>query len=96
MTKITDPFYSSAAWKKCRLLILQRDHHLCQHCLKRKVLKPADTVHHIVEYQTDKTLGLSEDNLISVCAACHNKIHKDRASKKKVYKKKRVRVMTIR
>lgn len=94
--KRTDPFYSSTAWKKCRRIILQRDHFLCQECLKRKVITQADTVHHIVEYQKDKTLALVESNLLSVCAPCHNKIHGDRASKQyKPKRKRRVRVMTV-
>lgn len=94
--KRTDPFYSSTAWKKCRRIILQRDHFLCQECLKRKIITQADTVHHIIEYQIDKSKALDADNLISVCASCHNKIHSDRASKQyKPKRKHRVRVLTV-
>ncbi|EIT85920.1 prophage LambdaBa02, HNH endonuclease family protein [Fictibacillus macauensis ZFHKF-1] len=69
-------FYRSTAWRKCRQLALMRDDYLCQHCYKHdQVITPADMVHHIKEYKDHRELGLVLDNLISLCNACHNKIH---------------------
>jgi 5-methylcytosine-specific restriction enzyme A len=68
-------FYTSTAWKKCRLLVLSRDNHLCQDCLKEKRLTAADMVHHIVEYRDNPSKGLELDNLISLCNPCHNTRH---------------------
>jgi 5-methylcytosine-specific restriction protein A len=75
-------FYNSKAWEKCRLLILQRDNHLCQECLKQNKITPADMVHHIKELRDHPELALDEDNLESLCNTCHNKEHPDRRNKK--------------
>ncbi|UOQ93406.1 HNH endonuclease [Halobacillus shinanisalinarum] len=82
-------FYKSAAWLKCREVILIRDDYLCQECLKDKRLTPADLVHHIIEYKEDQSKALDEDNLVSICFTCHNKIHggKGKSNEMKVSKK---------
>lgn len=70
-------FYSSSDWIKCREFILKRDNYLCQMCWKEKRLSPAHTVHHVVELRDDWSKALAEDNLISLCASCHSKIHSE-------------------
>lgn len=47
-------FYNSAAWKRLCLLALQRDHYLCQPCLRRGVLTLADGTHHAVARWTKR------------------------------------------
>jgi 5-methylcytosine-specific restriction protein A len=73
--KITNPFYLSQAWRKCREEILLRDNYLCQHCLRRKKITPADMVHHIKPLEDYPALALDPNNLISLCNLCHNREH---------------------
>ena len=73
--KKPDPFYLSKPWRKVRAVALARDHYLCQHCLKRGRLKTAELVHHIKPLETHPDLGLTLDNLLSLCTACHNRVH---------------------
>lgn len=81
-------FYKSAAWQKCRQVVLERDNFLCQKCLKRKQITPADMVHHIVELLDDWNKALDLNNLESLCNSCHNKEHPERG-KRRVKQKKR-------
>lgn len=72
-------FYSSGAWKDCRAYIMARDKMLCQDCLKRGRVTPAEEVHHITPLTpdniTDPAVTLNEKNLISLCKECHKKRH---------------------
>ena len=55
---------SDRTWQKLRLLILERDHYICQRCGNK-----ANSVHH-------KQYGpISSSDLISVCPVCHLKLH---------------------
>lgn len=58
-----------AAWDKLRLVILARDQHLCQPCLRKGRPTPATEVHHLKA----KVDGGTDDpaNLMSTCHACH-------------------------
>ena len=72
-------FYKSQQWKHCRDYILKRDKGLCQDCLKKGRLTPAEEVHHITpltpENITDPSITLNEENLISLCRECHKARH---------------------
>lgn len=81
-------FYKSKAWEICRQLVLMRDHYLCQDCLKNKQITPADMVHHIKELVDHPELGLSTDNLVSLCNSCHNMRHSIQAERKQKLKNK--------
>lgn len=94
--KKPDPFYLSTAWKKCRLVALERDAYLCQPCLRRKRLMTANTVHHIKPRLEHPELALELDNLESICPACHNKEHSTNgvgARTKKKENKRRAQVV---
>lgn len=69
-------FYHSVAWRRLRLVALERDNHLCQWCNNNGTLSKAQVVHHIVEVTVDWSLRLILDNLVSLCHACHNRHHK--------------------
>ncbi len=71
----TAAFYRSAAWERARQMALNRDKHLCQECLKHKRITAADTVHHIEPLRKAWGRRLEVKNLVSVCAACHNRLH---------------------
>lgn len=68
-------FYDSDAWKKCREVVLKRDDYLCQDCLEKDDLIPADMVHHIEELRDNPDRALDINNLKSLCNSCHNKYH---------------------
>ena len=71
-------FYKSRYWKKKRAEILDRDNHECQVCKAEGKFRPANTVHHIKPIEDRPDLALDDDNLLSVCAACHNREHPER------------------
>ena len=60
-------------WQKARLMHLAR-HPLCEMCLENKAIVAAVPVHHIIPLSEG---GTSEEaNLMSLCAACHNRREK--------------------
>lgn len=73
--KTSRAFYKSTAWELAREQALIRDNYLCQHCIKRKRLTPADMVHHIKPISDHPDLALVLENLLSLCNSCHNKEH---------------------
>lgn len=85
-------FYNSREWIRCRDLVLKRDGYLCQECLKHQRLTPATIVHHIIHYRDDPTKALEMNNLVSVCAECHNKLHPEKSGGGKKSKKKSSKV----
>lgn len=64
-------FYQSAAWRRARQMALQRDHYLCQSCLKKQRIKTATEVHHIRPLEDYPELALELSNLQSLCWDCH-------------------------
>lgn len=59
------------AWKRLRLLALQRDNGLCQECLRNNRIKTATEVHHILPRSTHPELAFELSNLESLCWDCH-------------------------
>ena len=80
-----DKFYDSTKWIRKREKILRRDKYLCVECRRYgrhdKNGEPvrAVLVHHIKPRETNPELSLVDSNLESLCAACHNKKHPERA-----------------
>ena len=90
-------FYKTSVWQKCREMVLTRDLYLCQECLPTVGPVPADTVHHIKHLKYHPELSLDMDNLTSVCASCHNKLHPEKINKKQPKKvSDRIRVVELR
>jgi len=71
-------FYHSMDWRRKRKAILLRDHGACVLCRARGKYTPADTVHHIKHLKDCPELALTDDNLISLCAPCHEQQHPER------------------
>ncbi len=84
-------FYKSASWERgTRARILERDNYECQICkIEGKVVtdsikveghkkKPTLNVHHVMELEHYPDLAHEDDNLITVCVSCHNRIHNKR------------------
>ena len=79
-TPFAHQFYHSAQWQRVRKLVLDRAHGLCEKCLERGVVRPADVVHHVVplspENAGDPSISLNQDNLVALCDDCHTRVHK--------------------
>ncbi|MFC0188223.1 HNH endonuclease [Fictibacillus aquaticus] len=75
---VTTRFYKSMPWRKLRASALNRDNYLCQDCMKKKRLTPAEMVHHEVEVKEDWSRRLDITNLTSLCNSCHNKRHTEK------------------
>jgi 5-methylcytosine-specific restriction enzyme A len=87
-------FYNSTAWRKCREYVLKRDNYLCQRCLKKGIIKPADVVHHKEHLRDDLDKAFDPENLESLCNACHNQEHPEKGQKVKTeQKQKKIRVI---
>lgn len=63
-------FYQSQEWRDKSKEIMKRDCFMCVYCSA-----DAQLVHHKTELRQDFSLRLDNNNLESVCKACHNKIH---------------------
>ena len=48
-----DAFYKTRAWKRCRASYLASVGGLCERCLKRGLIVPADQVHHKIKLTSD-------------------------------------------
>ena len=70
---LTESKYKTKQWKAFRLSILSRDEYTCQECKRKGKRTTANTVHHIE--MGNEELFYVKDNLISVCAECHNSFH---------------------
>ena len=74
-----EEFYGSDAWKKVRALARQRAGGLCEECLKKGIIKPAEAIHHKTPITpqniNDPKITLNLDNLVALCADCHAKMH---------------------
>lgn len=73
--------YKSQRWKHKRAQILRRDGYLCQECRKYGRMTQATTVHHIQHVEDHPELAYNDDNLVSLCEKCHNKMHPEKGTK---------------
>lgn len=76
--------YNSERWRRLRSLKFA-DNPLCEQCLNKDTITPAEDIHHIVSFMsTDdpsqrRFLAYDYDNLQSLCKQCHQKIHNSKA-----------------
>jgi 5-methylcytosine-specific restriction enzyme A len=61
------------AWKKARASFL-REFPLCAECKRQGILKPANTVDHIVAHKGDMDLFWDRGNWESLCRSCHSRV----------------------
>ena len=76
----TNPFYLTPRWQRKRAAILRRDKYLCQECRRYGRMREARTVHHIKHLEDAPELAYEDSNLISLCYACHNKMHPEKGA----------------
>ena len=73
--------YKTIKWKRKRESILRRDGYMCQMCKRYGKAVPATVVHHIKHADEYPDLVYADSNLISLCAACHDKAHPEKGRK---------------
>lgn len=87
MRSVSFPFYKTKAWKECRAAYMKKVSGLCEICMQKGIIKPADIVHHKIELDDEKArdpeIALNFDNLQAVCIDCHNALHFRKASQKR-------------
>ena len=75
-----DVFYSSWAWRKCAKSYKDSVGGLCERCLQRGLITPADEVHHKIRLTQENVnkpeIALNWDNLQALCADCHRETHR--------------------
>lgn len=76
-----DSFYKSIRWQHKREAILRRDGYMCQYCKRYGRAVSATEVHHIKFLEDFPELALDNDNLVSLCSACHRKQHPEKGQK---------------
>ena len=79
MFKSIRQFYSSVQWTETSRRYRQYRKGLCERCLAKGLIVPADEVHHKVRLTKDNindySISLNFDNLEALCEACHDKEH---------------------
>lgn len=74
-------YYNTKQWKYLRNYYIRR-HPLCEICLSKDIVKPAEEVHHKIPFMTGQTeeerwqLLTDEYNLQALCKACHDEVHR--------------------
>lgn len=72
-------FYSSKAWQHTRDAYRKSKRNLCEICLAKGLITPAEIVHHKIELTpenvNDPDITLDWNNLQCVCRECHANIH---------------------
>ena len=73
--------YNSQKWRTKSAKIKRRDGYKCVWCARYGKSRPAVVVHHIKHAEEYPELTYVNDNLVSLCQACHNKAHPEKARK---------------
>lgn len=78
MQKLRATAYNNTTWRKLREVYMH-EHPLCEECLKKGKVTPAEDIHHIrspfTGGEVNYSLLLNYSNLESVCKKCHQLIH---------------------
>lgn len=80
--------YNSERWRRMSKAIRRRDQYQCVWCRRYGRIRQARVVHHIKEPDAYPELAFDPSNLVSLCMACHNKAHPEKAAairKGKIY-----------
>lgn len=73
--------YNTGRWTTLRNIKMQNNP-ICECCLTKSIITPAQEVHHIVPFMTGADinqklwLGFDYNNLESLCIECHHSKHK--------------------
>jgi 5-methylcytosine-specific restriction endonuclease McrA len=83
-------FYKSREWKCKRREVLKRDNYECQRCKRDGGYSRATTVHHKKHLDKYPELALADENLESLCEACHNKEHPEKLKTPEVNRREHI------
>jgi hypothetical protein len=77
-------FYASDAWRNFRIVIINERGPTCEHCNRRIACSEDITLHHhpielTPDNYMDTTISLNPENILVVCHACHNILHRRNA-----------------
>lgn len=71
--------YDSKAWKDTRKAYTQSVGGLCERCMSKGIVTPAEVVHHKVplteDNANDTSVSLDWQNLQALCRKCHAEVH---------------------
>ena len=71
--------YGSKAWKDTRKAYAQSVGGLCERCMSKGIVAPAEVVHHKVplteDNANDTSVSLDWQNLQALCRKCHAEVH---------------------
>lgn len=74
-------FYNSMAWQKTSRAYKQSVGGLCECCMAKGLVTPAEIVHHkqplTDDNISDLSISLSWDNLQALCRQCHAEAHEE-------------------
>ena len=74
-------FYNSMAWKNTSRAYKQSVGGLCECCMAKGLVTPAEIVHHkkplTDDNISDLSISLSWDNLQALCRTCHAEAHEE-------------------
>lgn len=72
-------FYKTKAWQNCRNAYIKQVGGLCEKCLKKGLIVPAEIVHHKIHLDAEKvkdpSIALNPALLIALCRQCHGEEH---------------------
>jgi 5-methylcytosine-specific restriction endonuclease McrA len=83
-------FYKTRKWERKRAEILERDNHECQRCKRNGGYAKAECVHHIKPIEQYPELALVDENLESLCFACHNIEHPEKLRTPEASKRRQI------
>lgn len=81
MKTYAEKFYKSVNWQNCRNAYMKQARGLCEKCLERGLVVPAEEVHHKKHLTPknidDPNITLNFSNLIALCRECHRAEHNE-------------------
>jgi 5-methylcytosine-specific restriction protein A len=79
--------YNTPQWKKLRNA-KYIENPLCEICMSKGIVKPAEHIHHIISFMTTDNmlrrmeLAFDYSNLQSLCTDCHTEIHNHKKNRR--------------
>ena len=77
-------------WMETKRVVWQRAEGLCEWCKRDGYIVPGVDCHHIIPFESAKTQAEMErlcydadHNVVLLCIACHQRVHKELGSKKR-------------
>lgn len=80
-------FYNSRTWQTTRSAYMEHVRGLCERCLQKGLIVPAEIVHHKEELTpsniTDVDIAVGFGNLEALCRPCHAEVHEETYNKRR-------------